>query len=82
MDKKSIFLAIQKSVLLIMDGVDEKQIQKSDSLKSLGANSIDRAEIIMLTLENLNIRIPMIDFAQAKNIDDICNIIYDKYQTK
>ena len=48
-----------------------------DSLKEIGANSVDRADIIMFTMESLNIRIPMVKFGNAANIGDIVDIMYE-----
>ena len=49
-----------------------------DSLRALGANSVDRADIIMMTLEALSVRIPMIEMARAENIGELARIIHAK----
>jgi polyketide biosynthesis acyl carrier protein len=50
-------------------------ITLADSLRDLGANSIDRADIITETMEQLDVSIPMVRFGDAKNIGDIVAII-------
>ena len=50
--------------------------QPSDSLRELGANSVDRSEIIMMTLESLSLRIPLIEMAKAQNIGELAGIIH------
>ncbi len=50
----------------------------SDSLRALGANSIDRSEIIMLTLETLGLKVPMIDLAKAENLGELVGLIASK----
>ena len=47
-----------------------------DSLKDLGANSIDRMDIIVETMEELGIKIPMVNFGKCKNMKDIVDIYY------
>lgn len=54
------------------------EFKPEDSLKGLGANSVDRSEIIMMTLEALSARIPMIHFAKAENIGELAAIFYEK----
>jgi polyketide biosynthesis acyl carrier protein len=44
------------------------------SLRELGANSIDRADILMQTMSDLNVKLSMVEFASAKNIGDIASI--------
>jgi polyketide biosynthesis acyl carrier protein len=50
----------------------------SDSLQELGANSIDRAEIIMMTLESMSVLIPLVELADAKNIGELAELIHGK----
>ncbi|MBP6919314.1 MAG: hypothetical protein KBB94_10420 [Legionellaceae bacterium] len=52
----------------------EAAITPLQSLRTLGANSIDRAEIITLTLKQLNLKILLIEFATAKNLGELTNI--------
>lgn len=48
----------------------------TDSLRALGANSIDRADILMMTLERLSLNIPLIEMARAENIGELARIIH------
>lgn len=50
----------------------------SDSLRDLGANSIDRAEVIIMTLDALSVRIPLVELADAKNIGELADLIHAK----
>lgn len=49
-------------------------IKAEESLRDLGANSVDRAEIIMLTLARLKLKIPLVEFASAKNIAGLMDV--------
>ena len=62
----------------VIPSLGSQQVQPTDSLKSLGANSIDRADIIMMTLESLSLNIPLIHMAKAENIGDLARIIHEK----
>jgi polyketide biosynthesis acyl carrier protein len=50
----------------------------SDSLRALGANSVDRAEIVMMTLETLALNVPMVELAKAENLDELARLIAAK----
>lgn len=50
----------------------------TDSLRELGANSVDRADIIMMTLESLELNIPLTALARAENIGELARIIHER----
>lgn len=62
----------------VLPGLEDRDIQPTDSLRGLGANSVDRSDIIMATLETLSIRIPLIEMAKAQNIGELAGIIHAK----
>jgi polyketide biosynthesis acyl carrier protein len=62
----------------VVPSLDSHPFQQTDSLKSLGANSIDRADIIMMTLESLSVDIPLMLLAKADNIGDLARMIHEK----
>lgn len=75
MDKKSILDIIVKHTREVVPGLDGQEIQEDDSLASLGANSIDRADIIMMTLEELELEISLVEMAPARCIGDLVDIM-------
>ncbi|MBN2441741.1 MAG: acyl carrier protein [Spirochaetales bacterium] len=78
MTKEEIFKQIINHIKEVVPELENYNIQQTDSLKDLGANSVDRAEIITLMMESLHINIPRIDFFGAKNIKDLVEIFYAK----
>ena len=75
MDQESIFRTIRDQLMSILPNLADQRITRDDSLQSFGANSMDRAEIIIETLAAFNLRLPMVRFGQAKNISDIVDVI-------
>ncbi|KQN65402.1 acyl carrier protein [Duganella sp. Leaf61] len=49
-----------------------------DSLRELGANSIDRAEILMLTTATLGLRIPLVELAQPRNLGELAALLAER----
>lgn len=78
MNEQEVFILIQKHLLDIMPELKTARLSPSDSLKKLGANSIDRAEIIIKTMADLNIKIPLVEFGKAKNIKELIAIFVAK----
>ena len=80
MTKDEIFSQISIHTKGVVPELENYNIQQTDSLKELGANSVDRAEIITLMMESLGLDIPRVDFFGAKNIKDLVEIFYAKIQ--
>jgi polyketide biosynthesis acyl carrier protein len=78
MSKESILEIIVRHVSEVIPALAHHPFQPSDSLKALGANSIDRADIIMMTLESLALDIPLIEMAKAQSIGELAGIIHAK----
>ena len=78
MNKDEIFNIIKKNIAEVLFDLDIDSVKITDSLKDLGANSIDRLDIIMLSIEALNIKCEMMEFKNAKNIEGIVDILASK----
>lgn len=73
-----VFDLIVEHTREVLPELEEHPFAPSDSLRDLGANSIDRAEIIMMTLESLSAHIPLVELVDAKNISELADLIHDK----
>lgn len=62
----------------VVPGLEAHCFVHTDSLRALGANSIDRADIIMMTLESLCLSIPLTVMAKAENIGELATIIHTR----
>ncbi len=78
MSKEEIFQVILSNIFDVLYELEGTDIKITDSLKSLGANSIDRVDIIMASMESLGVKCDMIEFKDAKNIDEIASILQSK----
>lgn len=75
MTKEEVFEEIKRNIFDILPELEGEEIKLSDSLRELGANSIDRADIIMSTLERFELKISMVSFGECSNIGDIVDVI-------
>jgi polyketide biosynthesis acyl carrier protein len=78
MTKEEIFAIVTRHAREVVPGLDEHRFVLSDSLKELGANSMDRSEIVMMTLDSLSLRIPLVETAGAKNIGELVSVLHEK----
>ncbi|MFF1272470.1 acyl carrier protein [Streptomyces marokkonensis] len=73
-----VFDLIVEHTREVIPELEGHRFAPSDSLRDLGANSIDRAEIIVMTLESLSVSIPLVELADAKNMGELADLIHDK----
>ncbi len=81
MKKEKIFQIIVNHIREVLPELVGHQIQCSDSLRDLGANSVDRAEVVTLTLESLALNIPRTELFGANNIGELIGLLYEQLQS-
>ena len=62
--------------------MEDENITGDNNFLEIGANSIDRAEIINLTLEDLELDVPRVGLAKANNINELVDAIYENSNEK
>ena len=77
----SIFELIKKYIYEIVPELVQVSIKPNDSLNNLGIDSVNRAEIIVMVMEELDLHIPLIELAGAKNIGEVANLFAAKLET-
>lgn len=75
MDREKLLELMKDAINYIIPEIPVDDITYSDSLKELGANSVDRAEILIMLMEDANVKLPMVSFGNAKNIGEILDVI-------
>ncbi|NKB63335.1 MAG: acyl carrier protein [Gammaproteobacteria bacterium] len=78
MNKEEIFSVITQNAKEIVPDLDSHEFQWDDKLVDLGANSMDRADIVMMTLESMDMNIPLVEIAKASNIGELAALLHEK----
>jgi polyketide biosynthesis acyl carrier protein len=78
MNKEDVFQAVKKNIVEILPHVSLNNIKIDGQLKDLGANSIDRMEIVTMSMEALGIKIPLVELGQVENIEGLVNLLYER----
>lgn len=73
-----IFQKIVENTKEVIYELEAHEFKTNDSLKDLGANSIDRSEIVMMTLEDLDLSVPLVEFAKVGNMGELAQAIHGK----
>jgi len=80
MNKEEIFELIARHSREVIPELEDHTFQRSDRLSDLGANSVDRAEIIMMTMESISLQIPRVEVFGAQNIGELADVLHEKSQ--
>jgi polyketide biosynthesis acyl carrier protein len=62
----------------VVPGLDDHVFAPSDRLAELGANSVDRAEIVMLVQESLGLTVPRVELFGPTNIGELADLLGSK----
>ena len=76
--REEVFSVVKENVVGILDELDEALIVETAALKDLGANSLDRAEIVTGSMEDLGLSFPMRELAGVSNIGELVSFLYSK----
>lgn len=76
--KNEIVHLIKENLVEIIPELAGEEIAVDKTLVDLGANSVDRGELITLTLERLNLDISRIEFVSAQTINELADLIVEK----
>lgn len=56
----------------------DQPITASDSMAELGVDSIERSEVILATLEKLELKIPLVELYGPQNIGELAELLHAK----
>jgi len=75
-NSEEIFAIVTRHAQEVVPGLEGHRFQPTESLKDLGANSIDRSEIVMMTLDSLSLNIPLVETVRAANIGELVKLLH------
>lgn len=76
MSEKDVFQTVKQVTLEVMPFLPPGQITIQGNLKDLGANSIDRMEVVTRTMEVLGLDVPLVEFGQVKDIRGLVDVFF------
>ncbi len=78
MTQDEVFVVVKKNIREVLYHLDGQEIPLEASLKELGANSLDRADITVQCMEDLQLKIPLVEFGGLKNIKGLVELLTRK----
>ena len=80
--KAEIFEIIKNNLLELLPDLDPAKIVPEESMKNLGANSIDRADVIIQTMETLALKFPLHELGKLTNIQGLVDDFHTRCMNK
>lgn len=74
MDPQEIFTLIRANLVEVLGDVDATAVTMDRSLAELGCNSVDRAEVATMTMADMGIRVPVMEFQDATSIESLVGL--------
>ncbi|NSL85654.1 poly(3-hydroxyalkanoate) depolymerase [Chitinophaga sp. Mgbs1] len=76
--KSEIIHLITQILIEIIPDLADADIDPNESFVKLGANSVDRGELIALTIERLDLNIFPTELASAQTVNELADLIEEK----
>lgn len=78
MTREQILQIIIEKSREVLPTLQAHAFRPSDRLQDLGANSIDRAEIVVLVQESLALNVPLTAQIRPRNIGELAELLHEK----
>ena len=82
MTLQEVFELVVKNTCEILPELVGRTFYPNDQLKELGANSLDRADIVMMTMEALGLKFALVELGHVQNIGELAEAFYAKLQAR
>ena len=79
-DRAELLDLLGRCTRQVLSELQLHEFRRDDQLELLGANSMDRADIIALVLESLRLEIPRTALFGPKNLGELVDLLHDKLQ--
>lgn len=77
MTRERILTTVKTYLVDAVDDLDPDRIDTAQSMKDLGANSLDIVEVVSRTMRELKIKVPRAELSKLENIDGLVDLLHD-----
>lgn len=73
--EQDVFEVVRRNTLEVLPEVPADLVRIDGTLTDLGANSIDRADIVTMSMESLGITVPIREFQSVRDIQSLVDLL-------
>jgi polyketide biosynthesis acyl carrier protein len=78
MTSDTVFAALLAQIRDVVPELDGHDISRTHSMVDLGVNSIERSEVLLLTLDVLGLKVSPVTFHGARNLGELTDLLHAK----
>ncbi|MCU1347047.1 MAG: phosphopantetheine-binding [Acidobacteria bacterium] len=78
LDREAVERVVREVIAVVLPSVPAAAIAGDKHLRELGADSVDRVEIILMLLERFHLDEPMSSFGQLPNVDALVAFLHER----
>jgi polyketide biosynthesis acyl carrier protein len=78
MGPDAVFSALLDQIRDVVPELASHPFTRAESMVDLGVNSIERSEVLLLTLDAIGLNAPVREFHGARNIGELSDLLYAK----
>jgi polyketide biosynthesis acyl carrier protein len=78
MTAQEVFELVVRHTCHVLPHLAGRTFDPSDQLKELGANSVDRVEIVVMTMESLGLEFDLVELGRVHNIGGLAEAFHAK----
>jgi polyketide biosynthesis acyl carrier protein len=75
--KAEVLEVVRKNVMEILPDLTPDMVTVERSLSDLGANSVDRMEVVTMSMEDLGLKIALLSFAGVTDIGGLVDVLFN-----
>ncbi|MDD2709950.1 MAG: phosphopantetheine-binding protein [Verrucomicrobiae bacterium] len=75
-EKQKIFDIVKANTLKVLVDLKPGDVTIDKSLTDLGANSVDRVEVVMYSMEELNLEVPRAELHGISNLRGLVDLLH------
>lgn len=73
-----VFQLLCRKMIEVLPRLEQVEIKPTDSMRNLCANSIDRMDVLISTLEALDLNVPLTQLHGPKNLQELTDLLSEK----
>jgi acyl carrier protein len=74
--REQVLEVVKKHVLATVDGLSEASFDPSQSMRDLGANSLDMVEVVSCAMRELKVKVPRSELNKLTNVDGLVDLLH------
>jgi polyketide biosynthesis acyl carrier protein len=75
MTNAEIFETVKQNVLKVLPDLQPDDVTTEGTLTDLGANSVDRADVVTMSMEDLGLTVPVSEFQEVHDIRSLVDVL-------